>query len=82
MYKNIIILFSLLFWVATKGYARIRFVNLGFQASFNVNRIFFKPEVPQRFTVLLQPAVYLQHFYSTVYNQSKQKVTDGSLNGG
>lgn len=63
-------------------YSQVRFFNIGIQTAFNLNRILFQPENPQRFTVLLQPAVYMQHFRATVYNQQKRKVTDGSLNGG
>lgn len=63
-------------------YSQVRFFNIGIQTAFNLNRILFQPENPQRFTVLLQPAVYMQHFRATVYSQQKRKVTDGSLNGG
>lgn len=61
-------------------YSKIRFFNIGIQTAFNLNRILFQPENPHRFTVLLQPSVYMQHFHATVYNRQKQKVTDGSLN--
>lgn len=61
-------------------YSKIHFLNIGIQPSFNLNRVIFQPAHPQRFNVLLQPAVYLQHFHSTVYNMKKVRVTDGSLN--
>lgn len=63
-------------------YSEISFLNVGMQAAFNLNRILFQPPSAQRFTVLLQPAVYMQRFHADVYNRQDQKVTDGTLNGG
>lgn len=63
-------------------YSEISFVNVGLQASFNLNRILFQPLQPSRFTVLLQPSVYVQHFRANVYDRQGRQVTDGSLNGG
>lgn len=63
-------------------YSKITFLSFGLQASFNVNRILFQPAEAQRFTVLVQPGVYMQHFKSVVCNEQGQEVTDGSLNGG
>lgn len=63
-------------------YSEISFVNVGLQASFNLNRVLFQPVRPHRFTVLLQPAFYVQRFRAHVYDRQKRKVTDGSLNKG
>jgi len=62
--------------------SRVHFVNIGIQSGFNMNRIIFRPQNPQRLTVLLLPAVYLQHFKAKVCNTAGREITDGSLNKG
>lgn len=60
--------------------SRIHFISVGLQPGFNMNRILFHTPKAQKFTILLLPTFYLQHYKAKVCNKQGQEITDGSLN--
>lgn len=60
-------------------YSRIDVLDFGLHLNLNLNNLFVENRGQHVFTVLLQPAVYLQKFSPKVYKKSGGRATAGSL---
>ena len=60
-------------------YSRIDVLDFGLHLNLNLNNLFVENRGQHVFTVLLQPAVYLQKFSPKVYKKSGGRATTGSL---
>ena len=60
-------------------YSKIDFFNFGLHLNLNLNNFFVENRGQHVFTVLLQPAVYLQKFSPKVYKKGGGRATSGSL---
>lgn len=68
-------------WKYNDVYSKVRFVNLGFQMNLNVNNFFSENTGNRRWTVLLSPAVYAQHFSPELFVKEDGKELSGSGSG-
>ena len=57
-------------WKYKDVFSKVHFTNIGLQMNLNVNNFFGPNRGNRRWTVLLSPAVYAQHFSTELINKA------------
>lgn len=68
-------------WKYNDVYTKVHFATIGGQVNLNVNNFFSANRGNRRWTVLLSPAVYLQHFSPKMYTKEGGQHIGGSGSG-
>lgn len=66
-------------WAYKDIYSKVQYINIGLQANINLNNLFSTVPRERRWTVLLSPAIYMQHFSPDLYVKAdKNRLKGGS----
>ena len=66
-------------WKYKDVFSKVHFTNIGLQMNLNVNNFFGPNRGNRRWTVLLSPAVYAQHFSTELINKADKSPFPGLL---